>query len=78
MYSLSMKKKVIKKYKQLEKELFDIYESLNDNISNYDMANIRREILIKTAQIDILEEILGDEHLKLKGENYEQRNMRFL
>lgn len=57
-----MKRKLIKKYKELEKELFDIFEMDTDIISAYDEANLRRRIIIVLAQIELLEEILDEDY----------------
>ena len=63
-----MKRKLIKKYIEIEQELFDIYETPVS--SSYQEANLRKRIYELIAKIELLEELLGDEHSRIFKPSY--------
>mgnify|MGYP003303408151 CR=1 FL=1 len=55
-----MKRKLQKKQKELELELHDIFERLLENPKPYEEANIRERAKKILAQLELIEEVLGE------------------
>lgn len=64
-----MKKKLIQRQKELELELHDIFEKLLENPTPYEEANLREKSKKILAQLELLEEFLGEINVMTQSKN---------